>query len=74
MYLDLFVSVSKHRYSFAATGLKVRSREFSTRQAALDHLYKICAKHGLVIKKIYDDKHFKTYICNDGIRFYIHRI
>ena len=63
-----------HRYSFAATGLKRSySRVFSTRDAALDYMYKICGKKGLHVEEVYDDRHYKTYRCNNGVRFYINR-
>lgn len=64
---------SQHRYSFASTGLGVKDKEFSTRQAAEEYMYSICDKRGLSIEKVYDDKHDKTYICANGVRFYIQR-
>lgn len=65
---------TEHQYSFAVTGLKVKSRAFNSRQSANEYMYKVCSKHKLNIVKVYDDKHFKTYICNNDVRFYIHRV
>ena len=70
----LFNAYSKHRYSLAATGLKTRDYEFSTRQAAEKTMYDIMKKNGLHIEEVWDDHHFKTYLCNNGVRFYINRI
>lgn len=65
--------ISKYHYTFACTGLKVKERDFATRQAANKYMYDVCAKHGIRIVKIYDDKHNKTYICDNDVRFYIQR-
>jgi hypothetical protein len=63
-----------HSYSFVATGLKTNERVFASRQAANDHMYELCDKLGLHICDVYDDKHDKTYICDNGVRFYIQRM
>lgn len=63
----------QHMYSLAATGLKLKSKYYVSRELAKQEMYKVMAKHHLVINKVYDDKHYKTYICNDGVRFYINR-
>lgn len=63
----------RHMYSFAATGLKMRTKYYVSRELAKDEMYKVMAKHGLAIRKVYDDNHYKTYVCNDGVRFYINR-
>jgi hypothetical protein len=66
--------LSKHRYSLAATGTKFHSCEVCSREAANQIMYDYVNKHRLHIIKVYDDKHDKTYICDNGIRFYINRI
>lgn len=63
----------EHVYSFAATGMKLKSKYFVSRELAKQEMYKVMAKNHLAIRKVYDDKHFKTYICNNGVRFYINR-
>lgn len=64
-----------HNYSFAVTGLgKTVSKTFPSRYAANEYMYKMCQRHGLKIEEVWDDKHDKTYICNKGVTFYIHRI
>lgn len=63
----------EHRYSLAATGIKFRYRDFASRQAANEYMYKEMNKRGLKVEKIYDDKHCKTYICQNNIRFYVNR-
>ena len=66
-------TLRKHRYSFAATGIKIPSKEFENREEAKDNLYREVSKHKLHIIKIYDDKHDKTYVCDNGVKFYINR-
>lgn len=71
----MYIFLNGHRYSLASTGLvKNVDREFNSREQATETMYKICKKYGLCIEEIYDDKHDKTYICNQGVRFYIHRM
>lgn len=63
------------RYTLASTGLgKNVDKVYYSREEAKAKMYKLCAKYSLTIQEIYDDKHDKTYICNNGVRFYIHRM
>lgn len=70
-----YINLNNHNYSFVVTGLRRKPLEylFSSREAATKHMYKMCEKHGLHINKVYDDKHFKTYLCDCGVTFYINR-
>ena len=43
---------NSHNYSLAVTGLKVKSKIFSTREKANQMMYKIMAKHHLTIQKV----------------------
>lgn len=71
----LFINAySKHRYSLAATGIKIGDYEFSSRAAAEHKMHDIMNKKGLRVEEVWDDHHFKTYLCNNGVRFYINRI
>lgn len=63
-----------HLYSFAATGIKVTPKVFSSRQDANHYMHKICYKKGLCIKEVWKDNHDITHVCNKGVKFYIHRI
>lgn len=66
---------TRHYYTLGATGdIKVKEGMFTSRQAAEEKMYKIIGKHHLCVRKIYDDKHYKTYLCNNGINFYINRV
>ncbi len=49
------------------------TRSYFSRHAAERQMYKLCGKFGLHIVEIYDDKHYKTYICNANERFFISR-
>ena len=71
---DNYFSYIKHWYSLAATGIKFRSKEFTSRQSAEEAMYKFLNKNHLKVETIWDDNHFKTYLCSYGVRFYINRI
>lgn len=70
----MLYNTSNHLYTLAATGIKLRSREFSHRRDAEDVMYKVIGKKNLRIIERYDDKHYKTYVCENGIKFYINRV
>lgn len=69
-----YFNLNNHYYSLAATGVKFKGRTFSSRALAEKCMYKFFTKKGLKVDHIYDDKHYKTYICTNGARFYINRI
>lgn len=69
-----YLNWGKHIYTLAATGIKFKSGEYSSRRLAESEMYRYIHKNGLIIKEVYDDKHFKTYVCQDGIKFYINRV
>ena len=63
-----------HTYTLAATGIKIRDRVYPSRQLANEEMYHLIKKKGLHIIEVYDDKHYKTFICNNGVRFYVNRV
>ena len=64
-----------HQYTLASTGLgRNVDKVYFSRDAATQKMYKLCKKHNLQIQEVYDDNHDKTYICNNGVRFYIQRM
>lgn len=63
-----------HQYTFASNEAKIKTRVFGSRQQANSYMYKVCAKKGLHIDHILDDNHNKTYVCDNGVRFYINRV
>jgi len=73
MFMDEF-EFTKHQYTFASNDDSIKFRVFWSRQDATKHMYKICHKKGLNIDHILDDKHYKTYVCDNGVRFYINRV
>lgn len=73
-YLDYLGMGNNHRYSLAATGVNFKSKEFSTRREAESAMHKFMNKNGIRLNEIYDDKHYKTYCCEGGVKFYINRI
>ena len=63
-----------HYYTLVLLGAKKNvSRLFKFRDAAITVMYELMGKLGLSIEKVYDDKHDKTYICNNGAEFHINR-
>jgi hypothetical protein len=65
--------LAKNHYTFACDGIKVQEKEFSSRQEANKYMYRVMAKYGLNLVEVYNDKHHKTYICNNNIKFFIQR-
>lgn len=64
----------RRTYTLATLGLKkAYDRTFSSREEANDFMYHLINKYGLRIVEIYDDKHAKTYKCENGERFFIQR-
>lgn len=71
---DYLTRGTNHWYTLAATGIKFKDKSFSSRNVAEENMYKFINKNHFKINKIYDDKHYKTYICDNGVRFYINRV
>lgn len=63
----------RNQYTFACVGLNVKEKDFPSRHEANQYMFNLIGKHGLRVEKVYDDKHHKTYVCNNGIRFFIQR-
>lgn len=76
MLVDSMFLNCGHTYTFAVIGLpksRKYERDFASRDAANDHMYKLMNKFNLRLEKMYDDKHCKTYVCTNGVRFYVNR-
>lgn len=65
---------SEHLYTLGATGVKFRGGVYTTRQAARRAMYNYIDKHHLHVVEKWDDNHYKTYLCENGVRFYINRM
>ena len=64
-----------YRYTFVLINSgKTVSKIFTSRQAANNEMYDLIGKRNLHLKKVYDDKHDKTYICREGAEFHINRV
>ena len=75
MFMFLFpLMFNEHLYTLAATGMKIKSQTYTSRESANRDMYEIISKNHLHIVKQYNDKHFRTYICDNGVRFYVNRI
>lgn len=62
-----------HTYSLTASGIKFHDRVYGNRDAAKRDMYEYMSRKGLALQDVYDDNHYKTYICTNGVRFYINR-
>ena len=69
-----FTEQSSHLYTLASSNKKMKTSLYSDRASAKYDMYKFIDKHNLKVVEKYDDHHFKTYICDDGTRFYINRV
>jgi hypothetical protein len=65
--------LAKRYYTFACDGIKVQEKDFGSRQEANKYMYRVMAKYGLKLVEVYNDKHHKTYVCNNNIKFFIQR-
>ena len=68
-----YYTMAPHTYSLSVSGLKVKTKRFASRQAANKAMYKLIGKYDLQLAEVYDDKHYKTYLFTNGVRFYINR-
>lgn len=66
-------SFGNHFYTLTATGLNFRTHRYNNREEATQAMYDIMSRKSLDLKEVYDDKHYKTYVCSDNVRFYINR-
>lgn len=71
----LGLTIPDHSYTLVGEGTRKRvDKVFGSRQAAVECMYRVCAREGCRITRVWDDKHSKTYICDgEGVRFYICR-
>ena len=72
--LFLAQAYTKHYYTFACSGMKMSCKEFTSREQAKEYMYRIIDKLGLTLLDKWKDNHDVTYVCNNGIKFYIQRV
>lgn len=63
----------QHIYTLAVENLHFHVMRFNSRQIANAKMYDIVRKYGLHLVEVWDDKHYKTYIFNNGVRIHINR-
>lgn len=64
----------QHSYYLFSVGTSLKSKRYSTRAEAEHVMYRYCAKHGIMIELVEDDKHEKMYKDDKGVEFYINRV
>lgn len=74
VYNTVLPFMNKHIYIFAVEGMKKHSMEFGTRQSARRYMYHLMKKYNLHTVEKIEEKHIETFICNDGVSFYISRL
>lgn len=73
--LNLFNNYGGHRYTLVLLGVgKTISKVFYSRTAANEAMYELIGKYNLSLRKVYNDKHDKTYLCTNGAEFHINRV
>lgn len=71
-----YIPFPSHRYSLSAVGIKFREngKEFLSRQDANECMYKVIDKNGLTVRKVWHDNHDVTFVCNNNVSFFVHRV
>ena len=67
---------TRHFYSLTVVGAgKTKESEnlYFSRQDAEKNMFKLLRKFNINIVKEYEDKHDRTYVCNNNVCFYIQR-
>lgn len=70
----MFYNMDSRLYTLASTDKKFKDHVCGSRASAKRIMYNYMDKKGIHVVNKYDDNHFKTYICDDGTRFFINRI
>ena len=70
----MFLNMDSRLYTLASTDKRFKDRMCGSREAAKRIMFNYTDKHGLQLVEKYDDNHFKTYIFDDGTRFFINRV
>ena len=67
-------SLNGHRYSVAGINCNIKDCQFSSRQAAKNYMYEYIDRKGIRVREKWHDGHCVTYVCDNGIKFFINRI
>lgn len=74
---NLNLVFAKHTYVLDGVGVKKENsfkKVYFSRENAEKEMYRLMNKYSTRAVKVYDDKHDKTYICDNGATFYITRL
>ncbi len=64
---------TKTYYHCSAYGTKYKQKSYNTEEKAKYKIYKAVNKNGLIVKEIYKDELTTTFVCGDGVRFFIQK-
>lgn len=73
---DLNLLYAKHAYVLDGVGIqdKAFKKTYFTRDNAEKEMYRLMNKYSTKAVKVYEDNHDKTYVCANGMTFYISRL
>lgn len=77
VYSDTNLVYANHIYVLDGVGVKDEKsfkKLYFTRENAEKEMYKLMKKYSVRSVKVYEDKHDKTYKCDNGATFYITRM
>ncbi len=64
--------LQEHKYTLSSLGLKKeKTYHYTSRDKAEDKMYSLLNKMGARAVTVYEDSENKTYICSNGVRFFI---
>lgn len=69
-----FFNTDSRLYTLASTNRKFKDKVCGSREVAKRIMFAFTDKKGLQLVEVWDDHHFKTYIFDDGSRFFINRV
>ena len=52
----------------------MKDRQFSSRQAAKNYMYDYIDRKGFQVREKWHDGHYVTYVCDNGVKFFINRV
>ncbi len=76
MAFDYWLSqpLQENKYTLSSNGLKKeKTYHYTSRDKAEEKMYSILDKMGTRAVTVLEDNEDKTYICSNGVRFYIQR-
>ena len=73
---DINLLYAKHAYVLEGVGVHDKSFEktYFNRDSAEKEMYRLMDKYATKAVEVFEDNHDKTYVCDNGMTFYISRL